>query len=84
MFKIIGADQKEYGPVSTEQLRQWVVEGRANAQTQIRKEGEADWKPLSAFAEFDDVLRAAPAQPAAMPGGVANPPPVEAVLARDY
>jgi len=84
MFKIIGADQKEYGPVSTEQLRQWVIEGRANSQTQVRKEGETDWKPLSAFAEFDDVLRAAPAQPAGMPGGVPSPAPVEAVLARDY
>jgi len=84
MFKIIGADQKEYGPVSTEQLRQWVIEGRANAQTQVRKEGEADWKPLSAFAEFDDVLRAAPAQPAGMPGSPVTPAPIEAVLARDY
>jgi hypothetical protein len=84
MFKIIGADQKEYGPVSTEQLRQWVIEGRANAQTQVRKEGEADWKPLSAFAEFDDVLRAAPAQPAGMPGGGPSSAPIDAVLARDY
>src|SRR5580765_806159 len=84
MFKIIGADQKEYGPVSTEQLRQWVIEGRANAQTQVRKEGEIDWKPLSAFAEFDDVLRAAPPQPAGMPAGTPSAAPIETVLARDY
>jgi len=24
MYKIIGADQKEYGPVSADQLRQWL------------------------------------------------------------
>ncbi len=31
-----GGDGKEYGPVSAEQLRQWMVEGRANGQTQVR------------------------------------------------
>ena len=55
MYKIIGADQKEYGPVSAEQLRQWVTEGRVNAQTKVRAEGETEWKPLSAFAEFGDI-----------------------------
>ncbi len=83
MYKIIGADQKEYGPVSAEQLRQWVTEGRVNAQTQARAEGETEWKPLSAFAEFADVLRIttpAPVLPAA--GGGALPP--EAILGRDY
>ncbi len=31
-----GGDGKEYGPVSAAQLRQWVAEGRANAQTIVR------------------------------------------------
>jgi hypothetical protein len=31
-----GGDGREYGPVSAEQLRQWALEGRANAQTQVR------------------------------------------------
>ena len=30
MYKIIGADQKEYGPVSIEQLRLWITEGRVD------------------------------------------------------
>jgi hypothetical protein len=84
MFKIIGADQKEYGPVSTEQLRQWVVEGRANGLTQVRKEGETDWKPLSAFPEFADVLRTAPTPAPGSPGSGLGPAPVEVVLQRDY
>jgi hypothetical protein len=84
MFKIIGADQKEYGPVSTEQLRQWIIEGRANAQTQVRKEGETDWKPMSAFPEFADVLRTTPAPTASPPGGGLGTVPVETILARDY
>ena len=52
MYKIIGADAKEYGPISAEQLRQWIAEGRANAQTKILPEGATEWKPLSEFPEF--------------------------------
>ena len=63
MYKIIGADQKEYGPVSLEQMRQWVAEGRVNAQTLVQGEGQTDWRPLSSFPEFSTV-----AQP--MPSGV--------------
>ena len=52
MYKIIGADQKEYGPVTAEQLRQWLVEGRVSAQTQVRPEGATEWKPLGTLPEF--------------------------------
>ena len=57
MFKIIGTDGKQYGPISAEQLRQWVAEGRANANTLVLPEGSADWKPLATFPEF---MRPAP------------------------
>jgi hypothetical protein len=56
MYKIIGADQKEYGPVTSDQIRQWIADARVNAQTQARAEGTEEWKPLSAFAEFADRL----------------------------
>jgi hypothetical protein len=56
MYKIIGGDQKEYGPVTTEQLRQWIAEGRVNGQTLVQAEGVAEWKPLSAMPEFADTL----------------------------
>jgi TM2 domain-containing membrane protein YozV len=52
MYKIIGADGKEYGPVSAEQLRDWVQQGRVSLQTQARREESTDWKPLSGFPEF--------------------------------
>jgi hypothetical protein len=52
MYKIIGADQKEYGPVSAEQLRQWLAEGRVNAQTQVLPEGGTEWKALRDLPEF--------------------------------
>jgi len=51
-YKIIGADGRPYGPVSAEQLRQWIAEGRANAQTQVLAEGAAEWKPLRTLPEF--------------------------------
>jgi len=51
-YKIIGADGRPYGPVSAEQLRQWVAEGRANAHTQTLAEGAPEWKPLGAQPEF--------------------------------
>jgi hypothetical protein len=52
MYKILGADGRQYGPVNAEQLRRWIVEGRANAQTQTLAEGAAEWKPLGSLPEF--------------------------------
>lgn len=52
MYTIIGADGLEYGPVTEQQLRQWIAEGRANAQTKVRVAGATDWKPLSELPEF--------------------------------
>src|SRR5258705_7718312 len=52
MYKIRGADGKEYGPVTIEQLRQWVVEGRANSQTYVQGPESTEWKPLSAYPEL--------------------------------
>jgi uncharacterized membrane protein len=84
MYKIIGADQKEYGPVAADQLRLWIGEGRVSAQTLVQLEGMTDWKPLAAFPEFADLLRPIPSAdfPAAAGGfGVA---PTEVILSRDY
>lgn len=52
MYKIIGADGREYGPVSADQLRQWITEGRVSADTQVLPEGGAGWKPLREMPEF--------------------------------
>ncbi len=60
MYKIIGADQKQYGPVSVDELRQWITEGRVNQQTLIQAEGQADWRPLSTFPEFATVAQPVP------------------------
>jgi len=76
MFKLIGADQKAYGPVSADQIRQWIAQGRANGQTKAQPAGSTDWKPLAEFPEFADALRAAasPGGQPSLPQGSLPPP----------
>jgi hypothetical protein len=56
-YTIIGGDGKAYGPITEAQLRQWIADGRANAQSKALAEGATDWKLLSEFPEFFDVLK---------------------------
>ena len=69
MYKILGADQKEYGPVSSDQLTQWIKDRRANGETLVQVEGATDWKPLSTVPEFASALgQVTPAPPSVAPG----------------
>lgn len=52
MYKILGADGRQYGPVNADQLRRWIAEGRANAYTHTLAEGATGWKPLGTLPEF--------------------------------
>ncbi len=61
MYKIIGTDGQQYGPVIAEQLRRWIAENRVNAQTPVQPEGAQDWKALVMLPEFAaDLLKPAP------------------------
>lgn len=73
MFKIIGADGKEYGPVDIAQLRAWLTEGRVDAQTLVLPAGGTEWKPLSTCPEFAALPRMTPPTLAAPPGVLAYP-----------
>ena len=88
MYRIIASDGKEYGPVTADQLRQWITEGRVNGQTQVQAQGSVDWQPLSAFPEFAAVLPPPPTigtPPSSPPAiGPAAALSNEEVLARDY
>jgi uncharacterized membrane protein len=85
MYKIIGADKKEYGPISADIIRQWIAEGRVNANTQARVEGSEQWLPLSAFADFANALGISTTPPTFSAGAQAPlAEPIEQVLARDY
>jgi hypothetical protein len=53
MYKIIGSDGKEYGPVSADELRQWMTQGRVNSSTQAQMVGDSGWRPLSTFPELN-------------------------------
>jgi TM2 domain-containing membrane protein YozV len=78
MYKVIGADGQQYGPVSTEQLKRWIAENRLSAQTLIQPEGAPDWKALNNFPEFAGDLKPAPPPFAAPPPGVIPPSAIAA------
>jgi len=84
MYKVIGADKKEYGPVSAEVIKRWVAEGRANSQTQVQAEGTTEWKPLSEVSEFAELFSASAAP--ASPQAPWEPPvvPADLLLGREY
>jgi TM2 domain-containing membrane protein YozV len=63
MYKIIGADGQQYGPVSVEQIRRWIAENRARGDTLIQPEGTQEWKPLSSFPDFAKDLPPTPPPP---------------------
>ena len=81
MYKIIGTDQREYGPVTANELRKWIAEGRANGQTLVQEEGSS-WKPLSSWPEFG-ANAPLPPPPITFPQGDGMPaatPPASKVL----
>ena len=84
MYTIIGGDQKEYGPVTEEQLRLWIAEGRVNAQTTVRTEGTTEWRPLADLPEFAESVRPMSAGASAAATGEKVVVPPEVVLGRDY
>ena len=73
MYRIVGKDGLQYGPVTGEQLRAWIAENRANAQTLVQADGTPDWKPLGLFPEFATDLKPAPVS-AAVPPTITPPP----------
>jgi hypothetical protein len=75
-YKVIGTDQKEYGPIGADLVRQWVVERRLNAMSLAQLEGTNEWKPLTTFAEFQGALMsvAPPVTPVSWPGAPSGYP----------
>ena len=84
MYKIIGGDQKEYGPVTADQLRAWITEGRVNGQTSIWAEGATEWKPLATFPEFVPLLVSQPPVLSMLPAYGAQPGLPPDIFTRDY
>ncbi|HEU6448816.1 MAG TPA: DUF4339 domain-containing protein [Verrucomicrobiae bacterium] len=59
-YTIIGGDGKQYGPITDTDVRKWFAEGRLNAQTMMKEESDAEFRPLSAFPEFAGLFQIAP------------------------
>ena len=55
-YKILGADGKEYGPVDAETIRQWIAQRRLLATSSVKAETDLDWRPVTAFPEFQEAL----------------------------
>jgi len=60
-YLIIGGDGKEYGPVTDAELRKWIAEGRLNAQSLAKGEGDAEFRALAQFPELADTYAQPPA-----------------------
>lgn len=71
MYKILGGDGKEYGPIAADVVRWWIKEGRANAQTMVQLDGSSGWVALGHVPEFAAVFN----RPPAFPATVTNPVP---------
>ena len=57
IYKIIGKDGKEYGPVTGEQIRQWIAEGRVERRTPVFVDGAKDWNFVGLLPEFAGLFR---------------------------
>ena len=56
MYRILGGDGKEYGPVSFQQLGQWIAEKRVNGDTRVQGE-DGSWRPLREVPELMVLLQ---------------------------
>jgi uncharacterized membrane protein YjgN (DUF898 family) len=60
MFMIIGADGKEYGPVTADQIRQWIDENRLTRDMQARRVETTAWSRIADLPEFGGTPSAEP------------------------
>ena len=55
-YKIIGEDKKEYGPVELEEIREWIKEGRADADTLVCGVDDNQWIKLRDLRDVAGIL----------------------------
>ena len=59
-YKIIGADGREYGPATLDELIEWVREGRVGRQTQVWSSTDERWTPAGRMTELAAWIGAMP------------------------
>ena len=70
MYFLIGGDGKEYGPKAAVEVREWIAEGRLNAQSEIKPQGKEEWVKLSSLLEFAADLNPQALTPPPAPGSL--------------
>jgi hypothetical protein len=63
-YMVRGADGKEYGPATLQQVTGWVREGRLQAQGPIKRSDMEQWATAGAFEEFQPLFAEAAPAPA--------------------
>lgn len=59
-YTVMGDDGREYGPVSADQIREWIRENRLERKSPVKPDTAKDWLFLEMLPEFKDVLPAIP------------------------
>ena len=70
-YKIKGTDGNEYGPVSTEELQQWIAQNRCTRETLVQVDESGEWVPMVTLPDFQSAF-SAPTPPASTPKGDAG------------
>jgi len=60
-YMMIGADGRQYGPITLEQLKTWVAEGRITRETNISRSDTNSWLPATQYTELGLAQTIAPA-----------------------
>lgn len=56
-YFLIGTDGRHHGPLSQDDVRTWLVDGRANRYSRARRESEERWTALREMPEFEEETR---------------------------
>src|SRR5271165_1187693 len=80
-YTMIGVDGLQYGPITLEQLKAWVTEGRVTGETKISRSDTKSWLPAANYTELGLAQTIATPQPIAPPRP--TPPTAAAPLQYD-
>jgi hypothetical protein len=68
-YTIIGADGQQYGPITLDQLKSWIVEGRVTGSTNVSRSDQESWLRAEQWPELGMAQTAARVVPASTGAG---------------
>lgn len=74
-YSFIGGDGREYGPITAEQLEQWIKQRRADQNSRVQRDGSDEWTTLGDLPEFQSTFAEQTKRQQA------SPPPLDSVRA---